>query len=316
MSDIDTALSAIADRYGVFLRREAVALGVEDRAIRRAVREGRWVRVRHGAYAMRAGWEGRDDQGRHGLLTRAVMRSLGSRVAASHHSACVLHGIELWGVALDVAHVTRLDGGAGRTEADVVHHEGLCLTEDVTRLDDLQVIRPVRAALESASLSGVERGLVAVDSGLRQGLFTPPELAAQHDLMQSWPSSRHLHLVTRLADARSESVGESRSRFLFWSQGLPMPQLQFDVRDRGRLIGTTDFAWPEHGLLGEFDGRVKYGRFLREGEDPGDAVFREKRREDALRRVTGWGMVRLTWADLHQAARTAGMVRSMLDQAA
>ena len=137
---------------------------------------------------------------------------------------------------------------------------------------------------------------------------------AQHQLMQSWPDSQHLHVVTRLADGRVESVGESRALFLFWSQGLPMPELQFEVRDGWRLVGATDFAWPEHRLIVEFDGRVKYQKFLRHGEDPGDAVFREKRREDDIRRVTGWRVIRLTWADLAHPARTAAMLlRSLHD---
>jgi hypothetical protein len=41
---------------------------------------------------------------------------------------------------------------------------------------------------------------------------------------------------------------------------------------------------------------VTYGRLLRPGQEPGDAVFEEKRREDALR-DQGWGMVRWVWAE-------------------
>jgi hypothetical protein len=123
--------------------------------------------------------------------------------------------------------------------------------------------------------------------------------------------------VVRLADGRAESVGESRSVHLFWAQRLPKPELQYHVLDRhGELIGITDFAWPECGLLGEFDGKAKYLRYLRPGEDPGDAVFREKQREDRLRRVTGWSMVRLTWADLSDPAGTAATIRSMMRVAA
>jgi hypothetical protein len=96
-----------------------------------------------------------------------------------------------------------------------------------------------------------------------------------------------------------------------------MPDLQFSVIDHtGRLIGTTDFAWEEHKLLGEFDGKVKYGRLLRSGEEPEDAVFREKRREDLLRETTGWGMIRLVWSDLYSPLATAARVRRMMRLAA
>jgi len=56
--------------------------------------------------------------------------------------------------------------------------------------------------------------------------------------------------------------------------------------------GGVDFGWPEQGVVGEFDGRVKYGRTdgtgagarpvavrRRPQRDPGEAVYREKQRE-------------------------------------
>ena len=316
LADRWSALRAIEAQEGAFLRREAVEAAVDDAALRRSVRSGVLVRVRHGAYAFAAPWHAADERQRHVVLSRAAMRVLGERVALSHHSAAAVLGMDLWDVPLEQVHVTRLDAGAGRIEGDVRHHEGFVLDGDLVQVHGVRVTAPVRAALESASLSGLERGLVTVDSGLRQGLFTSADLAAQHALMQSWPGSQHLHVVTRLADGRSGSVGESRSRYFFYAYRLPAPELQFPVYDGATLVGISDFAWPSLGLLGEFDGRIKYGRLLRPGEEPGDAVFREKRREDLLRRLTGWRMVRLVWADLHSPERTAAWLRSELRMAA
>lgn len=312
MRDVRAALRAIALDHGVFLRREAIEIGVDDRSLGRSVRRGELVRVRHGAYAFADDCNGLDDVGRHALLGRAALRTLGDRVAASHHTACALLGMSLWDVPLDVAHVTRLDDGSGRAERDIRHHEGLLTADDVRVMGGFTVTRPARAALESAMLSGVERGLVTVNSGLHAGLFDEAELRTQHRLMQPWPGSQHLQLVTRLANGRVESVGETRSVFLFWTQGLLMPELQYEVWDDGRLIGIVDFAWPQHRLIVEFDGRAKYQKFLRPGEEPGDAVFREKRREDHIRRVTGWTVIRLVWADLAHPARTAALLTPYL----
>ena len=117
-----------------------------------------------------------------------------------------------------------MDGGAGRVVADAVHHEGLWLPEDGIRLNGLTTVRPERAALESALLLDVERGLCVVDSGLRRKLFTEEELLRETRRMRSWPDSQHLEVVTRLADGRSESVGETRCRWLFWRVGLPAPR--------------------------------------------------------------------------------------------
>ena len=66
-------------------------------------------------------------------------------------------------------------------------------------------------------------------------------------------------------------------------------------------------------MLGEFDGRIKYGRLLRPGEEPGDAVFAEKRREDAIRDEL-WGVVRWAWSDLHVPHRFAARVRRALER--
>lgn len=295
---------------GVFLRAEALAVGIDDGALRRCVKSGQLVRVRHGAYTFGDLWRAMDTLGHHLTSVRAVVRLSPDRVAVSHHSAALVHGMELWEVPLTRAHVTRLDEGAGRILADAVHHEGRATPDDLCQREGLTVTRPARAALESASLLDVEHGLCVVDSGLRSGLFNRAELTGQAELMESWPRSQHLQVVRRLADPRSESVGESRSKFLFWVSGLPAPQLQFEVYDRGVLVGTTDFAWPELGLLGEFDGKVKYGRYLRPGETPGDAVFREKKREDLLRRLTGWGMFRMTWSMLYDRPGTVRAFRS------
>ena len=158
---------------------------------------------------------------------------------------------------------------------------------------------------------------MVLDSVLRRCLTTVHELASTYTLMQSWPGFRNLQVAVRMADGRAESIGESRSRFLFYVQQLPAPELQFVVRDSfGEVVGISDFAWPGHRLLGEFDGRVKYERFARPGETPGDAVFREKRREDRLCEITGWRMVRLVWADLYDAPRTAARIRRMLSDIA
>lgn len=94
--------------------------------------------------------------------------------------------------------------------------------------------------------------------------------------------------------------------------GLPPSTLQLEVRAEGEN-GRADFAWEDAGLLGEFDGRVKYGRLLRPGQDPGEVVWKEKRREDAFRDV-GWGMVRWIWEDIQRPDRLGARVRRGMER--
>jgi hypothetical protein len=291
-----------------FTRAEALAEGHTDKSLRALVRGGLIRRVRHGTYVLNEDWARLDGDQRHVVTGRAALARL-KGVVLSHVTAALTHGMDVWGIDLDLVHVTRTDGGAGRVEAGVQHHEGLVTDDDVVLVDDVPVVRPARAALETALMGGVEKGLVTVDSGLRLRLFTPDDLDRQARLMRHWPEALPLHLVRRLADPSSESVAESRCGHLFWRLGLPAPLTQYPVHDAtGQLIGRVDFAWPEQRLIVEFDGAVKYDALLRPGETANQAVIREKRREDRLR-AAGWTVIRLCWADLDHPARVEALLR-------
>jgi hypothetical protein len=310
-------LRFLAVTNGCFTRADALRAGLDDNDIRRALKVRLWTRVRWGVYTFTDLWTEQDVVARHLAAARSVARKLGPAVALSHTSAALDHGLTAWDADLSLVHVTRLDGGAGRTEAGVQHHEGLCVESDVLEKDGYLVVSPVRAALESAALLSTEAAVAALDSGLHLRHFAAEELDEAFGLMHHWPDTLHLQFVVRFADGRAESVGESRARYLCYTHGLPAPDLQFRVYDEhGGLAGITDMAWVEHRLLGEFDGKVKYGRLLRPGEEPGDAVFREKRREDELRRLTDFSMVRITWADLYRSAETAARIRALMRRAA
>lgn len=76
----------------VILRREALALGYDDRDIRDLVRSGVWKRIRRGAYTSQVLWDDSDEVGRHRLLARAVLRAAHPSAALTHVSAVLEHG--------------------------------------------------------------------------------------------------------------------------------------------------------------------------------------------------------------------------------
>lgn len=309
-------LRILTNRDGFFTRREALAAGYDDRAIAYQVRARVWTRFRRGFYAFADEWAALDDVGRHRVRSRAVCRSLGDGVVLSHVSAAIAHGVDVWGVPLDRVHVTRLDGGAGRIEGDVVHHQGVCPDRDIVEIDGLRVTNPVRSVLETGSRTTSEAALCLFDNGLHRGLFKPHELLEAHRQLGDWPWMRHLHVPVQMADGRSASVGESRGRWLFWTFQLPAPDLQVEVHDAGgELLGICDWGWRDPGLYGEFDGRLKYGRALRAGQDPSEVVFAEKRREDLIREASSCAMVRLIWSDYDRPAQTAARIERLLRRA-
>lgn len=74
-------------------------------------------------------------------------------------------------------------------------------------------------------------------------------------------------------------------------------------------MARTDFD--RDGLLvGKFDGKVKYQKHFRPGEEASDAVIREKQREDRLRAM-GTMVVRWLWTDLEKGT-VVGLLRRWL----
>lgn len=299
----------------VFGRSEALDHGYSDDDLQRMLRAGLIVRIRQGAYTFVDVWSAADEIARHRMRAHAVLRSHKTPIALSHTTAAVEHGLRLFKPDLSRIHVTCLGKPMGRTTKDVVYHEGACHDDDLVLVGPALAVRPVRAGLEAATLSDVPGGLVILDSIVDLGLGTLDEIRVGFERLSGVPHSRKLQITVRLTREGANSVGETLSRHVMWREHLPEPQLQFEVRDEwGNLIGVTDFAWPEYGVLGEFDGMMKYGRLLRAGETPGDAVEREKTREDALREITGWLMVRLIWAELFRPGPTAAKIRRQLER--
>jgi len=308
---MDPRLNAIAAEHGVFLRREALALGYDDRAIARRVRNGQWVRVRTGAFVPAGAWAALDAVGRRRVVTGAALRTVRTHVVLSHTTAADALGAAVWDMS-DVVHLTRTDGRAGRSAAGIKQHRGVIHGDEVTCREGRLLTTGTRTALDITTIADVEHSLVTVNDLLRRGETTHELLTHALTTRVFWPHSLTSDLVERLADGRVESVGESRFLYLCWAQGLPLPIPQYEIKDRsGRVIARVDFAWPELGVFVEFDGKVKYQQFLRPGESVTDAVLREKRREEMVCELTGLRCIRVVWADLYVPARTAARVRAM-----
>jgi hypothetical protein len=297
----------------LWLRSELLATGHTDREIANLVRSGELRRVRRGAYVECATYDAADPAGRHALLARAVMRQAKTGVVISHLSAVPFHGGPMWGMPLETAHVTRLDGRAGRSEAGVRQHQGCVLEGDIVVRHDLEVMSATRTALEVTTCCCTEVSLALVNDFLHRGLTTLVDLRSRYAPMSRDPHTLKTDIVLRLADPRLESVGESRTFWLMYQGGVPAPEPQFPVVDElGRLFARLDFAWPRLKAWLEFDGREKYLTHRREGESVVDAVLREKQRESRISELTGWRCIRITWADLERPTATVARILAVL----
>jgi hypothetical protein len=298
--------------HGLFLRREALRLGYDDGDLKRALRAHQIVRIRQGTYTSAKTWQAADEPTRHLLMAQGVALTHEHRVALSHTTGALAWGLRLWRPDLEKVHVTRLEGTTGRIERDVVYHRDGWDPEGVWTQDEHVLLDPVTCALQAASRASVTQGVVILDSLIDLDLGDEAALSATYAMMSRSPFTRRLQVSVRLTRRGAQSIGESLTRDMLFKHHLPEPTLQYKVYDGAHLIGITDFAWPEYGLLGEFDGKIKYGRLLKPGEEPGDVVFREKQREDKIREVTGMGMIRYSFGDLYVPLTTAARTRRML----
>jgi hypothetical protein len=298
---------------GIFLRRDALALGYDDRRLRGMLRAGALHRIRHGAYIPAETWAALDATGRHRAAARAVLRTAHPTAVLSHASSVLEHDAPTWDVDLSAVHLTRTDGAAGRREAGVVHHCGALHHDEVMTRHLLPVTSPGRALIELTTHASVEASLVSANWLLQQGVTSAAELDGHLQRFQRWPGSLTSDLVVRLSDPRNAWPGEARLSHLLWREHLPRPSPQYEVYDEsGRLVAILDFALPGFGVFIEFDGMLKYTRLRREGETMEDVILREKRREELVCVLTGWVCIRVTWEDLGRPSLTARRIRAVL----
>jgi hypothetical protein len=294
------------------LRRDLIADGRSDEELARLVRGKDWARVRRGAYL--DGPLPTKTVARHALLVAATLADLRRSAVVSHQSAAVLLGLPLWGASLDQVHVTRQPHASSQTAGPLRCHVARLRDDEVTSVGGVQVTDVARTTLDLARSLPFEAAVVTLDAALYERLLARDLLEQRLLDIAGTRGSRHAARVVTFADGRSASVGESRSRVVLHELGLAPSALQFEITGYdGRFLARTDFAWEKQRVIGEFDGRIKYGRLVRPGQAAGDVIFEEKRREDAIREEA-WEVVRWTWSDLSVRATLAQRVRRALER--
>jgi very-short-patch-repair endonuclease len=297
-----------AERGGWFTRADALAAGYSDSELRQRLRTGQWTRMSFNSYVDARGWPADEPPWDrairlHRLGVLMACERLGD-VVVSHQSAAMFHRLPVWGTNLARVHVTRRGTGVSRVGRGLQVHRNAISSDEIVELDGLRLTVCERAVVETACTTSYEVGVVLADAALRLGLTTRELLVAVVRRHRHWRGLPAAKAAVQFADGLSESVGESRLRVLMANHGLPTPELQVEIRDAsGRFIGRVDFLLAGR-LVVEFDGAMKYGAGA-------DAVLAEKWREDRLREC-GYGVIRISWADLDRPYETAARIRRAL----
>lgn len=255
-----------------------------------------------------------DARAAHRVLLRAVRMVTGPTWVLSHHSACILWDLPVDARGLDRVWLTRPPGPGGHRRPGIMTRSCRVGRDEMELVDGFAVTSLARTAVDMAMECGFATGLMVADAVLGRGV----ERRAMSDVVDRARRRHgigHARAVLAAADARAESPGESLLRAMLIAGGIDVPELQYEIRDEsGRFIARVDMAWPGLGVVGEYDGKVKYGSLLRPGQRLDDVVMAEKVRENALRAL-GWQVMRFSADDLAHRDRTLRMVTKVLDWA-
>lgn len=260
------------------------ARDAQDRRALARDREHRLVRrVRHGVYVREPDIAASTVEDKHVIAIRAAVAATGRQLVLSHWSAAVLHGLDALAERLNSVHATFTDAGLRGLDR-LSGHVFAISDEEIVEMHGLLVTTIGRTVVDVAASGAFAEGVVVADSALRAGV--PRELIeAAVDLAGPRRAANRIAAVVEFADGDSGSAGESLSRVTMHAMGL-RPELQRRHHDFRGFIGKSDFFFPEVQAVGEFDGRVKFQdpRYVPMGA--GEALYREKVREDRMRAVT------------------------------
>ncbi len=295
----------LQENSAVLTSTEAGRIGFSATDLQSAVRSSLLDRVCRGAYIDTSVASSADPEALHRLRLDAILRSQPQKLVATHTSAALAWDLPVSYAYLDRVHVARTPG-RGTTRKHVHHtlHEGYP-RDASTAAGGIPAVCGAVAVLGTAFVGGLKPGLVAADAALRQGITSRDELEFWMAELERTPGMAAARAAVAASSPSAESPGESLLRLILTNAGLAVIP-QFTVRGPdGQFVARVDFLLPEINLVVEFDGATKYA----DAATGPDALFAEKRREDAIRRL-GYGVVRVTWSDLSDPQRILRWIRS------
>jgi hypothetical protein len=272
-------------------------------------------RVRRNRYVAADAWEALWDEGRH--LVEVVSTHLNSSEPGPVFwgpSAAVLHGLPLYRHSPTSVHAAILTARHGRTAAGVMWHGVPLDPADIVERDGIRCKSLARTVLDLACTSSSALALSAADAALRSVAVSGQ--VQDEDAVGEWkdrmlalaerprrPGIRNARRIIGLADGRAQLPGESVSRLHLLSLGFAPPELQVHVVGSAGQHYWLDFGFRRSRCFGEFDGQAKYvDDRMRGPRTAEEVVLAEKRREDDIRGVTGWRIVRWSSADIRSAS--------------
>lgn len=284
--DSDRAAASIASKQlGLVGTNDLLEAGLTRSGITRRIEKGLLKRRRSGVYT----FAGTPNFPAQRLVEEAL--SVDSTAAVSHDSAA--HLWDLIATEPKSVHVVvrrwrrehrttaRIHESLDFAPSDRVLHNGIPTTTAVRTVVDLGATSPW--LVESA-----------VSNAIRAKQFNVDQLDAfvrrvARRGRRGVGVIRPILELHRVLPSGTESVLEDRFLRLLFEQEMPMPEPQFTLRDGGSFVCRADFAYPEHRLLIELDGRSYHSN---------QENFQADRSKGNRSLELGWRTLRFTWDDV------------------
>lgn len=268
-------------------------------------------------------WRGLSPESRHRAEVLATAFSeTGSDPVFSHVSAAVLWGLPLYRVRPTRVHALTAPNQRHSTTG-ILRHEGTVPDADIAEIRGIRCTSLARTVFDVARTVAPEAALAVADAALALVGGDPwdfddqaadallGELAARTRRPGARGILQARHIVD-LADGRAQLPLESVTRYRLHQAGFARPRLQVPVdrADGGRFW--MDIAVDQSQTFLECDGRAKYRDVELRGERSAeDVVLGEKVREDWVRAVTGWRVVRVMSEHVATSAAAESFFRAV-----
>lgn len=295
---------------GLILSADRHRTGADESGYARACRRGELVRIRRGAYCEAREWESLNARDRYLLTLRAVAAASMGPVVFCGVPAAAVWNMPIMNASPRRVHVVVPAATGGRSRYGVVRHPVSETVQRVVDRDGILVTDVARTAVDVTLAAPFAEAVGSVDWALWQrneSRVVKQDIRRELARVDPRYRRRHAEAVIEFATDLSDSYGESMTRAVIHELGFPAPELQVDfVDDRGHMV--VDYYWRREGIVGEFDGKSKYLRPMFGRElDPGERVWREKTREDRLRRQVR-GVARIITSDVMNPARLVALL--------
>lgn len=291
--------------HGLVVAATARDFGISDKVLRRLERDGQLVQLASGIYAASRSYSTAAGWGRFNLRSRAWAVSARNDGHAADFSAAAILNLPMWGEPPDLPRLLRPGSahrGHSRTPNGRIRY-GWLPTHHQWMWSGAQVTSASYACIDVIRMGSRLQGLTVGDYALAIGISRDVlwQLATK---LQHYKGMESVHWVLSRADGRSESPLESAGRLVCLVFDLP------GVIPNPWILGgpsprRVDLLLPDHGIILEADGALKYN----DRPDAAQVVAQQVERERELRDL-GFEVLRFNAAlALARPALLAGRIR-------